>query len=192
MRIKYWDEEIIDCTADPHHVSYANQGEMLRDTLKVCESTLVDKITQVILSYDDKNEDEYESDYLSDSAYGMRIKIEGKEAVDNKVSGLYFEKGLSESKLSGRRHLDPGIRGVREALKIIEERGEIFEELSIGVVWRAFAQHSCSDYITVKPGEGYVNYSNQDWYVDGPEYEGHIEALSEFLGVEITGYDGGD
>ncbi|RLF13183.1 MAG: hypothetical protein DRN06_08960 [Thermoprotei archaeon] len=218
VRVAYIRLDVVDCTADPHVVNYADVKKMLEDVVRVCESDLVQAIPVVRLYVGReietadgmvRCEEEYESDDYTDSPLVARKKepASGPYAEKHKVAGLYF---YSDSPYEGKTEevvelpdgrtmtikvgkLPPGLTGVKEAVKIIlgklEENPNFRDfELRIGVVWRAFGAHNCSDYITANGRDMTVDYSNQDWYPESnpKAYARHLKKLGELLGVDFT------
>ncbi len=150
-------------------------------------------------------EEQYESDYYS-VPYNKedRKKIaKGDYAKKHKVEGLVFRHDPPFDKITELTYKTPngddvkvirgplpiGLTGVKRAIEMIKERlkkDPTFRHfhLDIGVVWDEFGDHNCSDYIFVNGLEMTVDYSNQDWYRDLPNYRRHIERLAKVLGVK--------
>jgi len=211
LRILYHDIETVDCTADPHPVIYPALQKACEDIIKVLESPLIFAVRIVRLDHADGKVDS-KSDRYGLYAHNNK-KAQGPEAQQHKIEGLYFEEDPMETverpnldanknprkffvSDDGRvcervhyppeRHLPPGLTGARKAIKRILESPKKYKHLSIGIVWRAFMQHSCSDYITMDIdgiGGTTVDFSNQDDYIGEAGYHEHIEALRKLLGV---------
>lgn len=212
LKIFYHSVATVDCTADPHVVHYPELQRATEDIIKVLESPLVHSV-RVVTLYTDKEETQQKSDrYSLYNFNNRRKKASGPEITQHKIAGLYFEEDpidivkrpnmvVSDVKEGDKkffvsdnvvwekihyppeRHLPPGLTGARSACKKVLEHPENFTQLQIGVVWKAFMSHSCSDYITLTWKDGVqVDYSNQDEYVGMDTYHGHIEALGELLG----------
>ena len=215
MKITYYNPETVDCTADPHPVNYPAIKKACEDILKVLESPLVFAVRVTYLYTGEEEENTMlQSDRYSLFDYDNKRKKadSSPEAEQHKIRGLYFEgdpvdyvkrPDMSPSDAKGKkffvdgstvyeilsfpreRHLRPGITGARKALQKITETPEKYKSLSIGVVWTAFMDHSCSDYIKIDDitaSDVTVDYSNQDDYVGGSNYNDHIDKLRALLG----------
>jgi len=211
VKILYFDSETVDCTADPHKLSYDSLRKACEDVLKVCESDLVYGIEKVWLYVKGDEGQTLESDWY-DIDMGKRDKstwkrATGRYAKKHKVEGLYFyedahvcvkvgvdpvtgEDIYERRPMPKERHLPPGLTGVKEAVRRLLKNPERYSKLRIAVVWSAFMTHNCSDYITLDVDELTVDYSNQDWYVHDERYLNHIERLSRLLGAQICPYEG--
>jgi hypothetical protein len=207
VKILYFDSETVDCTADPHEVKYSSLRKACEDILKVCESDLVYGVEKVYLYVKGDEKQTLESDWYDiDMGKGDKStwkKATGRYARKHKVEGLYFyedahiyvkvgvnpatgEEICERRPMPKERHLPPGLTGVKEAVRRLLQNPEKYSKLRIAVVWSAFMTHNCSDYITLDVDELSVDYSNQDWYVDGEGYLEHIEKLSSLLAVQIS------
>ena len=186
MKIFYFRPDTVDCTADPHYVNYGDIDEMLQDVLTVLESKLVKSITSVTV-YGQDNEMLYESDTYSDfdGSYGdkpPRTKAEGEYAEKHRVEGLYFAGDAKEG-----HSIPVGLTGYKAVMNMIPSKlpMENLRSIAIGIVWAFSGQHSCSDYITITVDGMMVDYSNQDWYMDNPNYPQHCADLSALIGHHI-------
>lgn len=185
MKVYYVNLEVVDCTSDPHPVTYTGIQSMLEDVLKVCMSDVVQAIASVSL---DLGGEEYSSDF-----YTVPYKPEhedkivtGPYARKHKIEGLAFEWDVSDK----HRKLPIGLTGVKKAIRLIEEKlneDPSFRDFSmaIGVVWDEFNDHNCSDYIEIYGKSMTVDYSNQDWYIGSDAHDRHLDRLSKLLGVEL-------
>lgn len=186
MKLWIFPLTVVDCTADPHPVSFDGLEDALEAIRRVCESGLVQAIRSVTLTLDtDDGEVTYETDWYSTWARD-RQPVNHPEARAGKYAGLYYQ---SEAEVPPERHLPPGLLGLKEAIRLILENPECLVRLSVGVVWSFAGDASCSDYIILPAegceGEPVVDFSNQDWWVGKPGYREHCRRLGEILGVEI-------
>jgi len=187
LRVLFYDEETVDCTADPHYVSFDGLRQMYETILRVCEHPIVWRITVVTLKL---NGEKFKSDFYV-VPYTLEEVEEGKVAEGpyarrNKVEGLLFS---SDAEVDSKHHLPIGLGGVRYAIRLILkelDRGRIPEGvLRIGVAWNFVKDHSCSDYITVKDlGVPEADFSNQDWWMEEESYPDHCKELSKVIGWE--------
>lgn len=193
MKVLYHSIETIDCTADPHEVSYKERQKMLDDVLKVLESDFVNAITGI--SVYGNEVDGWEELYDSDSYVTWDVKRDddkpgekasGQYAEKHKVSGLFYYSEANESDKC--KKLPIGLSGYKKVMELIKNgtlKCEDYDHISIGVVWKFSMDHSCSDYITIKHKTMIVDYSNQDDYIGIDGYEKHCKELGNFLGVTI-------
>ena len=183
IRILYFPEPV-DCTSDPHYLSYRSEKEMMRDILKVCESHLVKAIVY-IACYTSNDTLLAESDTFCDS-YSEGKLMTGPVAQKHKIAGLYFyQDAATELKLP------PGLTGVKCVHENLEKLLDLgMATLSIGVVWTYFGSHNCSDYIIAHFDDLLVDYCNHDWYKGFyPEaYEKHLKELAQLLGISISDF----
>ena len=184
MKVLFYDEETVDCTADPHYVDFDGLREMYETILRVCSDPIVWAITRVRLKL---NGEEYESDTYFTPVFPEESEraVKGPYAKKHKIEGLYFSE---DAEVNSKHHLPPGLSGVKEAVKLILkelDEGRIPRgELSIGVAWNFVKDHNCSDYITVKDlSEPVADFSNQDWYLERKEYPEHCRRLSKVIGI---------
>ncbi|MFQ6095201.1 MAG: hypothetical protein ACE5NN_03550 [Candidatus Bathyarchaeia archaeon] len=184
MKILFYKEETVDCTADPHYVDFETLRGMYRIILKVCSDPIVWAITSVRLEL---NGEKYVSDSyfppITEEDLGKAVK--GPYAKKHKIEGLYF---FADAEVDSKRHLPPGLSGVKEAVRLIlkelESRRTPKGELRIGVAWSFTKDHNCSDYIIVGDlSEPIANFSNQDWYMENENYPEHCERLSRVIGI---------
>jgi hypothetical protein len=191
MKILFWNEEIVDCTADPHVIEYKNIQEMLEIVLKVCSDPIVHAVESVYLYCGEYKPtegyaEEFASDRYSTSDVFDKKKIaQGDFAKKHKTEGLYFSYDFEGT---SKYHLPPGLSGVKEAIKIIKERikkNVLPAKLHIDVVWKFAMDSSCSDHIEANFEEMSVDFSNQDWWINNEGYLEHCKKLSEIVGAEI-------
>lgn len=159
MRLGYFDLETIDCTADPHKVSYNCISEMLSDILLVCQSNLVLSVERVSLDIQNFK--------------GNKIYYEVKDQWARPYS----------------RPLLSGIEGVKQASKIVEDtlkQKYLFPvEMRVSVIWAFAGKDSCPSIITAYFRENVVDYSNQDWFITEKGYKKHCKELSKLIGKTI-------
>jgi len=184
LKVIFYDEETVDCTADPHYVNFETLGKMFETILRVCSNTVVWAITNVRLEL---NGERYESDtYFPPITPEDSGKVaKGPYAEKHKIEGLYF---FADAKVDSKHHLPPGLSGIKEAIRLLLRELESERipkgELKIGVAWNFVKDHNCSDYITVEDlGAPVVDFSNQDWYMENKDYSEHCERLSSVIGV---------
>jgi len=184
MRILFYDEETVDCTADPHYVNFESLQRMYETILRVCSDSVVWAITSVKLEL---NGERYESDIYFTPILPEDYKkvVKGPYAKKHKIEGLYF---YADANVDSKHHLPPGLSGVREAVKLIMkelEKGKAPKgDLRIGVAWDFVKDHNCSDYIIVNDlSEPIVDFRNQDWYVEREEYPEYCKRLSKVIGI---------
>jgi len=153
VRVLFHNPETVDCTSDPHEVSFNALNEMLDTILKVCSDDIVWAVRNVTLTsvekvkveYDRASEMEnitFESDRYNESDYEKKKKLaKGEMAKKHKVAGLYMTSDAhtyvdgKRVPMPANRHLPPGLSGVKEAIKLIKRNPEKFESLVIGVSW---------------------------------------------------------
>jgi len=184
FRILYFPEPV-DCTSDPHYLSYASEKEMMKDVLKVCESDLVKQVL-FTTCYDEKSEVTAESDQFTTYAPSSREPklISGLTAEKHKISGLYFYRDATRG-----LKLPPGLTGVKYIHEHLEKLLELgTTRVETAVVWAYFGDHNCSDYIIANFETLEVNYCNQDWYRDfhPRAYQRHLKELARILGVDFS------
>jgi len=142
---------------------------------------------KLYIEYKDETEQNFESDYYSCVPAKNQEPALGPYAKKHKIEGLYFSMDHKDK----RTLLPIGLTGIKKAIKIINKTlKEVYGDktlsikyfkLDIGVTWTIFNDHNCSDYITVDLLKGTIDFSNQDWYVQGEEYPEHIAQLNDFL-----------
>jgi len=186
MLVKYHLIVPADCTSDPHPIFYegADRREQLKimfdDIIRVCESDMIEGIRSVRATIGDI---EYDSDHYSDwdGGEGDRKKAEGDMAEKHKTAGLYFYCDADDDK----KHVPPGLTGVKEIAKLALKYPDKFDNISIGVIWTFAGQASCSDYIEINgeySNENEVNFGSQDWWIDNEGYLPWCDEMEEFLG----------
>jgi len=196
MRVVFVRRDIVDCTADPHCVDFEDWNAAFEAVERVVRSGLVTYIRSVILELlpegkkpEEVKHDErevYETDYLSTVVLDEKNKKPQvtPESKENKTFGLYL---YVDSEKKGDHHLPPGLRGIREAIRIAEQNISRLERLSIGVIWSFAGDGSCSDYINVPAEDGNgvasVDFSNQDWWIGREGYKEHCRKLSRIIGI---------
>ncbi|RLI90457.1 MAG: hypothetical protein DRO95_06180 [Candidatus Altiarchaeales archaeon] len=189
LRILYKDEAVVDCTADPHRLSYSTRKRMLDDVEKVLESDLVAAITSITV-YDHTDKVIAATDHFMDVDIHKKNKLmKGAYARKHKIEGLYFVSDAEEDHPNAMK-LPPGLTGFKLLKKRLIEPIpnhplENAAEVNIGVMWSAFMQHNCSDYIRIHLMDNVVDYSNQDWYQGERGYSAHLNRLAELLGVSV-------
>jgi hypothetical protein len=188
MKVRYFNIHAADCTSDPHPVDYKDLGgadrlrTMLEDIQRVCESDMVQSIRFVrgAVGFNDYEADEY-IDWSGPVDKRFKPAGHGVMAKKHKVAGLYLAYDAEKSK----KHLPPGLTGVKEFIKVALADPEDFDRLKVGVVWTFAGQASCADNIEINGehfGLGEVDFSSQDSWCD---YEGYLpwcKAMEEFLG----------
>jgi len=193
MRVRFFNPDTCDCTADPHIVCFDTMYEVLDAIERVCESDVVRYIVYVNLEfYKNKKEsgsDEciyYKSGFLDYTKIDKRY-ISGK-TIANKIDGLVTARSKVMGLEPGIRKLPHGLEGVKKAIELIKKRPRQFKVLTIGVIWKAFMEHNCSDFIEYPPmpdgGDTEVDFSNQDYYIKSPKYKEHCAQLSKVIGIE--------
>lgn len=110
-----------------YRVGFTGREDLLEAIERVCESDLVKGIQKVHLALGSK---EYKTDYYSSFAGKL---ARGAYAKKHKVEGLFF---LLDMEDKGVAHLPPGLTGLREALKLVQER-KVEERtcLIVDLVW---------------------------------------------------------
>lgn len=203
MKIFVVPDSVVDCTADPHPVTFDSVSEALAAVKKVCHSKLVERVVNVswtrVFFLDATEKDRKLAEALKDAEYAEdKIVIEdGKRRCEESFEWhgkLYqWETGTNKEKLADRRAgiavVDWEIERILGLLRTKDD--SLVEGFEIGVVWSAFGDHNCSDYIRVaderrlpKLAESCeVDFSNQDWYIGRDTYLQHCDDLGEEIGL---------
>jgi hypothetical protein len=186
MLVTYGQIVAADCTSDPHPVYYGDFTDpailhaMFTDIIRVLESDMIMGVRSVRATYDGQ---EYDSDVYEDAGSFVQHDApvaSGPEAEKHRIAGFVF---YSDSHVDKSRHLPPGLTGVKELFRMVQQDSKKFESLSIGVTWTFAGQSSCSDYITCGGEDNNtVDYGSQDWYITRPSYLAWCARMEEFLG----------
>jgi len=179
LLVRYGLVDVADCTCDPHPVSYKDIENfkkrlkvMFADILKVCKSDMVQYVRSVSGQIGDV---EFESDHYTEHEYsslkGKSKQAKGEMAKKHKVEGAWFSWDAE----SGKRHLPPGMTGLRQFIKAALAKPDEFRELCVGVTWAFAGDSSCSDYIKLGCGEYFnnfegVEYNSQDYWINNEGY----------------------
>jgi len=195
MKVIYLPDTI-DCTADPHPVSYgAAIITAIDDIIKVCTSPLVTKVYSVTLSYttgDEKLPEQFESDYYSEPWNKSETAMTGEKAKENKVEGIRLVSFFNKNGVDKKHHLPAGLKGIRAATEIVRERYNQKKNLpsrfAVYLAWAFAETGSCSDKIvaTITNGIVEVDYSNQDWWTSKAGYRKHCKDLSQLIEHHIS------
>lgn len=230
MKIYVVPDSVVDCTADPHPVEFDGFQEAVEAVVKVMKDrSLIRQIASIRWErhwwYQGQNEKSTE-EVLAEKEPQLYKKFVDEGVLEEydpdgrwcKVVEKFEWDGklYSFEAIDGKEHYAPCDVGVMlvewELSKLMawlkkaengsQKHRATITELSIGVVWSAFGEHNCSDYVHVIDREGgsagvssmkekvTSDFSNQDWYVGGANYEEHCERLSDVLGmpgaIEVT------
>ena len=146
MKVTYLNEHCVDCTSDPHDVSYPELETALIDVLEVCKHKVLHGVNSITLREVKTHEVQgwakrmYQEpvEWRSDTFTEIHLRGEkkqpkqmtGPEAAKHKIEGLFFYDDAPDE-----RKLPPGLTGIEHAIKMWLKEPERFRRLSIGVMF---------------------------------------------------------